>query len=134
MNHSRLQALVVLLCFLAASSTFAGGLKVVGLPATEVHCAPSGLSWYFTANWIPVPYPNAGTPWPTYNVGVKNCPQPAVDSYTCKANVCSILITGCIVKVAWSKVTVIARGLPAGINASYEVIPGGVRPGRCDAP
>lgn len=134
MNHSRLQALVVLLCSLAASSTFAGGLKVVGLPATEAHCAPGGLSWYFTANWKPLPYPSAGTPWQTYNVGVKNCAQPAVDSYTCTATACSILITGCIAKVAWSKVTVIARGLPAGVAASYADIPGGVRPGRCNVP
>ena len=51
---------------------------------------------------------------------MKNCAQPAVDSYTCTAKVCSILITGCVVKVAWSKVTVIGRGLPKGVAASRE--------------
>ena len=134
MNHSRLQALTVLLCSLAASSSVAGGLKVVGLPATEAHCAPGGLSWYFTANWKPLPYPSAATPWQKYLVGVKMCAQPAVDSYTCTATACSILITGCGVKVAWSKVDVIGTGLPAGVGVSWKTIPGGVRPGRCNAP
>jgi hypothetical protein len=129
MNTVTVTRFLLLATLLAASNTFAAGYKVTGLPATEVHCDEAGLSWYYTANWKPLPYPNAATPWQKYHVAVKNCAQPVASAVTCTPTVCSIKITGCLVRVTWSKVTVIASGLP--VKASYEEIPAGTRPGRC---